>query len=100
SAVFFLSSRRRHTRSKRDWSSDVCSSDLKDKHMDKKQHGCLVFVVALFIYLLLGWVVVKAGVQPVAEAFGYELPTAATLILVFWVQALAAGNVWQGYGKE
>src|SRR5699024_11836217 len=26
--VFFLSSRRRHTRSKRDWSSDVCSSDL------------------------------------------------------------------------
>src|SRR6266513_5513021 len=26
---FFLSSRRRHTRSKRDWSSDVCSSDLR-----------------------------------------------------------------------
>src|SRR5699024_1086625 len=25
---FFISSRRRHTRSKRDWSSDVCSSDL------------------------------------------------------------------------
>src|SRR5699024_12008030 len=24
----FFSSRRRHTRSKRDWSSDVCSSDL------------------------------------------------------------------------
>src|SRR5207249_6075123 len=28
SFVFFFSSRRRHTRSKRDWSSDVCSSDL------------------------------------------------------------------------
>src|SRR5699024_11235350 len=27
-SVFFFSSRRRHTRSKRDWSSDVCSSDL------------------------------------------------------------------------
>src|SRR5699024_11474292 len=27
--VFFFSSRRRHTRSKRDWSSDVCSSDLR-----------------------------------------------------------------------
>src|SRR5699024_11757805 len=27
-AGFFFSSRRRHTRSKRDWSSDVCSSDL------------------------------------------------------------------------
>src|SRR5207249_8611872 len=26
--AFFFSSRRRHTSSKRDWSSDVCSSDL------------------------------------------------------------------------
>src|SRR5699024_11571808 len=26
--LFFFSSRRRHTRSKRDWSPDVCSSDL------------------------------------------------------------------------
>src|SRR5699024_11266411 len=26
--AFFFASRRRHTRSKRDWSSDVCSSDL------------------------------------------------------------------------
>src|SRR2546422_6594235 len=26
--VFFFSSRRRHTRCSRDWSSDVCSSDL------------------------------------------------------------------------
>src|SRR2546421_3421810 len=28
SILFFFSSRRRHTRSDRDWSSDVCSSDL------------------------------------------------------------------------
>src|SRR5690606_21509770 len=28
---FFFSSRRRHTRFSRDWSSDVCSSDLKVK---------------------------------------------------------------------
>src|SRR5690606_1920688 len=28
SVVFFFSSRRRHTRFSRDWSSDVCSSDL------------------------------------------------------------------------
>src|SRR2546429_1478030 len=27
--VFFFSSRRRHTRCSRDWSSDVCSSDLR-----------------------------------------------------------------------
>src|SRR5690606_40152232 len=28
---FFFSSRRRHTRFSRDWSSDVCSSDLKSE---------------------------------------------------------------------
>src|SRR5699024_12623128 len=30
----FFSSRRRHTRSKRDWSSDVCSSDLTVTELD------------------------------------------------------------------
>src|SRR5207249_1538137 len=30
----FFSSRRRHTRSKRDWSSDVCSSDLDESKYD------------------------------------------------------------------
>src|SRR5206468_7966575 len=29
--LFFFSSRRRHTRSDRDWSSDVCSSDLENR---------------------------------------------------------------------
>src|SRR5699024_11381228 len=33
----FFSSRRRHTRSKRDWSSDVCSSDLKKFELDPKK---------------------------------------------------------------
>src|SRR5690606_29847276 len=31
---FFFSSRRRHTRFSRDWSSDVCSSDLKLLNVD------------------------------------------------------------------
>src|SRR5947209_20376389 len=30
--LFFFSSRRRHTRYWRDWSSDVCSSDLRKRH--------------------------------------------------------------------
>src|SRR5690606_39994165 len=30
----FLSSRSRHTRFSRDWSSDVCSSDLRDKLLE------------------------------------------------------------------
>src|SRR3989449_5148584 len=32
--VFFFSSRRRHTRCSRDWSSDVCSSDLHPEALD------------------------------------------------------------------
>src|SRR5206468_6097109 len=31
---FFFSSRRRHTRSDRDWSSDVCSSDLLTRNSE------------------------------------------------------------------
>src|SRR5690606_40033836 len=38
--VFFFSSRRRHTRFSRDWSSDVCSSDL--------EVGALTRVTGLF----------------------------------------------------
>src|SRR3712207_9473700 len=32
---FFFSSRRRHTRYWRDWSSDVCSSDLDDASVER-----------------------------------------------------------------
>src|SRR6266498_3097977 len=35
---FFFSSRRRHTRCGRDWSSDVCSSDLGDAFADLTQN--------------------------------------------------------------
>src|SRR5699024_969993 len=37
-SCFFFSSRRRHTRSKRDWSSDVCSSDLAAIGCDGARH--------------------------------------------------------------
>src|SRR5205809_195508 len=39
---FFFSSRRRHTRCSRDWSSDVCSSDL----LVLRQHGRVDFPLA------------------------------------------------------
>src|SRR5699024_11966148 len=42
---FFFSSRRRHTRSKRDWSSDVCSSDLTFFQCATSQNSWLPFVV-------------------------------------------------------
>src|SRR5699024_11395387 len=37
---FFFSSRRRHTISKRDWSSDVCSSDLPNVKIYLFQPEC------------------------------------------------------------
>src|SRR5699024_11379861 len=41
---FFFSSRRRHTRSKRDWSSDVCSSDLNNWHRIKIDYSMPVII--------------------------------------------------------
>src|SRR5699024_2546341 len=38
----FFSSRRRHTISKRDWSSDVCSSDLKVQKEEEQSIGGIV----------------------------------------------------------
>src|SRR3712207_1768961 len=44
--IFFLSNRRRHTRYWRDWSSDVCSSDLTeivdDVNADDRYLACFV----------------------------------------------------------
>src|SRR5256885_10489605 len=37
--LFFFSSRRRHTRLQGDWSSDVCSSDLRNPWQHAKQHS-------------------------------------------------------------
>src|SRR2546429_6946513 len=41
---FFFSSRRRHTRCSRDWSSDVCSSDLTAR--DQPARGVVVIFLA------------------------------------------------------
>src|SRR5256884_1724559 len=53
-AVFFFSSRRRHTRCSRDWSSDVCSSDLFTAAVDP---GVDLLAHALFL----------GGVKPVVK---------------------------------
>src|SRR6266542_2300881 len=47
---FFFSSRRRHTRCYRDWSSDVCSSDLRLDHsrpLEDRRHPDAPAVVDL-----------------------------------------------------
>src|SRR6266403_3963623 len=48
--VFFFSSRRRHTISLRDWSSDVCSSDLGAGSGD----GGFALLAVLLVLTLLG----------------------------------------------
>src|SRR5690349_23188059 len=53
---FFFSSRRRHTRSLRDWSSDVCSSDLYRAARRQQfrtlsfAHDCTVFANRLILH--------------------------------------------------
>src|SRR5690625_7710128 len=45
SCGFFFSSRRRHTRWPRDWSSDVCSSDLTRRKQQLARAVCLAPIV-------------------------------------------------------
>ena len=49
--LFFFSSRRRHTRLVRDWSSDVCSSDLV---LSIPLAGSSLLFLVQFVILCLG----------------------------------------------
>src|SRR5699024_11929659 len=51
-------SRRRHTRSKRDWSSDVCSSDL---HLASWTAG-LLLLIAFCPKIIVAWVILPGEV--------------------------------------
>src|SRR5690606_40568772 len=51
--VFFFSSRRRHTRFSRDWSSDVCSSDLLTFHFYSRWTPDAVWFLGTGLGLLL-----------------------------------------------
>src|SRR5690606_40318974 len=46
--LFFFSSRRRHTSFSRDWSSDVCSSDLLRPVVDFSEQSLSLFAGALY----------------------------------------------------
>src|SRR6266511_5402013 len=50
---FFFSSRRRHTRFSRDWSSDVCSSDLTTWRRAKARLQVVVPFTILIVFVLL-----------------------------------------------
>src|SRR5207249_6051681 len=73
---FFFSSRRRHTRSKRDWSSDVCSSDLLVVRAHDVKSG--------FVYkderMTVTAFRVPHGQWP--EAFGYRFDTPGKSVVI------------------
>src|SRR3984893_2606190 len=59
---FFFSSRRRHTRWPRDWSSDVCSSDLRSNfRQGEARHDSRRMLAAVDLY----WIPLGAGAQVV-----------------------------------
>src|SRR5690606_38458458 len=60
--VFFFSSRRRHTRFSRDWSSDVCSSDLMTRQAaPAEQEYIEAKTVAAELWVLLNKKLGSAG---------------------------------------
>src|SRR5207248_4923126 len=69
---FFFSSRRRHTRSYGDWSSDVCSSDLAARGGDDK------FVALLLEYKALVDLPSKEGITPLMAAAGVDYGSRVT----------------------
>src|SRR5256884_8655711 len=82
--IFFCSSRRRHTRCSRDWSSDVCSSDLVVFERQRRYEGLIrVRTVGYFGFLL------ERDVEPLPSPFPPELVDAARAALV---EALLAGH--------
>src|SRR5690606_16240237 len=83
--LFFFSSRRRHTRFSRDWSSDVCSSDL----------ACIV------TFPLLSQLAAQAMDADVVQSRDVvSRATGDMSRLAIWQQMLAAiqAQPWFGYG--
>src|SRR3989449_7110499 len=97
---FFFSSRRRHTRCSRDWSSDVCSSDLVTiAGRQFPQYDllliCLGPAVFIALYLLLSrtrWgTLVRAATQDREMAAALGVNERRLFTAVFALGALLAG---------
>src|SRR5215208_596866 len=70
---FFFSSRRRHTRWPRDWSSDVCSSDL----------GATAGFLCAWLFVAVP--LLRAGALPIAAALNAMPIVAVAPIAVLWL---------------
>src|SRR5699024_4658335 len=71
---FFFSSRIRHTRSKRDWSSDVCSSDLYTNAELSQHHpvGCTCRLTELRVGILINqrYIIIAAFISNLLAGAG------------------------------
>src|SRR5260370_42544106 len=106
SLCFFFSSRRRHTRFKCDWSSDVCSSDLHDgvgeMLMAPEWHGIIWQSLATIggVLLLIGFFTPMAGMLVVivelwtALSRADNLRTCIVLAVVGAALAMLGPGIW------
>src|SRR5207248_8791553 len=98
--VFFFSSRRRHTRSYGDWSSDVCSSDLEEA-----QDRAGVIVAEQVAAALEGALVTNAVNIPAIraediEALGPFVPLSAKLGRLRSEERRVGKECRAGWGEE
>src|SRR5216683_4938833 len=91
--MFFFSSRRRQTRSDRDWSSDVCSSDLL---VSGGSFGRRANVWSDFTVAAVNVAKAIDGRAPVRLQFSREDDTSAGLYRPMYVHAVKAGLDAQG----
>src|SRR5690606_40575534 len=103
SSKFFFSSRRRHTRFSRDWSSDVCSSDLWQRFFAVQTH--------LFVRTLVLVLTFAAVTSLVARLESATLLAAHAILMQLW-QLVSHGvdgfafatetmvGMWLGRGEQ
>src|SRR5690349_1784733 len=98
---FFFSSRRRHTRSLRDWSSDVCSSDLSARADDlaaaiildmTRGSSARRFLIYSFIH--------RASEGGADRGAQMEADTAVNIELIFCPRVVIARSEERRVGKE
>src|SRR6266496_1161940 len=90
---FFFSSRRRHTRSLRDWSSDVCSSDLSvTEFVDFQCERCRVRAPEVKKFVVEQGGAMEVRLLPLAKVHDWAFPAAEYGAALAAVDALGDGS--------